>query len=250
MRRIGAVAPALSHPLYADPGAAQPVRSMVDRARRRGLGFLFAETAAAGLAMLVAFALAEGVVASDGLRRAIVVGIALPLGAALGYWLALELLYPDGFFSPPCTSSGTRCVLPPSDVPSHSSTCFAAVRSGGAIDARDRGGAPGPREADGRGATPAHGSADRTAFSLQLARERAAIVSRPRPNPGSACSRISRSISARRFPKCAVRVRRAGRRSGARSRVPRSGAGGADGHKDCDSPSTSRGTLPIMRSRR
>jgi signal transduction histidine kinase len=61
-----------------------------------GWAFFFAETAAAGLAMLGAFALAEGAVASDGLHRAIVVGIALPVGAAVGYWLALELLYPAG----------------------------------------------------------------------------------------------------------------------------------------------------------
>ena len=62
-----------------------------------GWSYYFAEVSLAGFAMLAGFALAESISVDDGPRRAVAVGIALPASAALGYALAVELLYSPGF---------------------------------------------------------------------------------------------------------------------------------------------------------
>jgi sensor histidine kinase YesM len=62
-----------------------------------GWSYYFAEVSLTGFAMLVGFALAESVSVDDGPRRAVAVGIALPTSAALGYALAVTLLYSPGF---------------------------------------------------------------------------------------------------------------------------------------------------------
>jgi sensor histidine kinase YesM len=62
-----------------------------------GWNYYFAEVSLTGFAMLVGFALAESVSVADGLRRAVAVGIALPASAALGYALAVTLLYSPEF---------------------------------------------------------------------------------------------------------------------------------------------------------
>jgi signal transduction histidine kinase len=62
-----------------------------------GWSYYFAEVSLTGFAMLVGFALAESISVDDGPRRAVAVGIALPASAALGYALAVELLYSPGF---------------------------------------------------------------------------------------------------------------------------------------------------------
>ena len=62
-----------------------------------GWSYYFAEISLAGIAMLAGFALAEGISVDDGPRRAVAVGIALPATAALGYALAVELLYSSRF---------------------------------------------------------------------------------------------------------------------------------------------------------
>jgi hypothetical protein len=62
-----------------------------------GWSYYFAEVAATGLAMFGGFALADSISSEDGPRRAIAVGIALPLSAALGYALAVAILYSPGF---------------------------------------------------------------------------------------------------------------------------------------------------------
>jgi signal transduction histidine kinase len=62
-----------------------------------GWSYYFAEVSVTGFAMLAGFALAESISVDDGPRRAAAVGIALPASAALGYALAVELLYSPGF---------------------------------------------------------------------------------------------------------------------------------------------------------
>src|SRR6266849_3591342 len=62
-----------------------------------GWSYYFAEVSLTGFAMLVGFALAESVSVDDGPRRAVAVGIALPASAAIGYAVAVELLYSPGF---------------------------------------------------------------------------------------------------------------------------------------------------------
>ncbi len=62
-----------------------------------GWNYYFAEVSLTGFAMLMGFALAESVSVADGLRRAVAVGIALPTSAALGYALAVTLLYSPEF---------------------------------------------------------------------------------------------------------------------------------------------------------
>jgi sensor histidine kinase YesM len=62
-----------------------------------GWGYYFVELSLTGFAMLGGFALAESISEGDGPQRAIAVGIALPASAALGYALAVTLLYSPGF---------------------------------------------------------------------------------------------------------------------------------------------------------
>jgi sensor histidine kinase YesM len=62
-----------------------------------GWGYYLAELVLAGFAMLGGFAFAESITEGDGPRRAIVVGIVLPASAALGYAVAVWLLYSPGF---------------------------------------------------------------------------------------------------------------------------------------------------------
>jgi hypothetical protein len=62
-----------------------------------GWSYYFAEVSLTGLAMLAGFAVAESISVNDGPWRAVGVGIALPASAALGYALAVELLYSPGF---------------------------------------------------------------------------------------------------------------------------------------------------------
>ncbi len=62
-----------------------------------GWSYYFAEVSLTGFAMLVGFALAESVSVDDGPRRAVAVGIALPASAAIGYAVAVTLLYSPGF---------------------------------------------------------------------------------------------------------------------------------------------------------
>ena len=62
-----------------------------------GWSYYFVELGLTGFAMLGGFALAESISEGDGPRRAIAVGIALPASAALGYALAVKLLYSPGF---------------------------------------------------------------------------------------------------------------------------------------------------------
>ena len=63
-----------------------------------GWSYYFAEMAVTGLAMLGGFALAESVSERDGLRRAMVMSIALPASAALGYAVVVTILYPSQFW--------------------------------------------------------------------------------------------------------------------------------------------------------
>jgi hypothetical protein len=56
-----------------------------------------AEVMATGLAMLVGFAVAESVVAGDGLGRAVALCVALPSSATVGYALAVAMLYSGEF---------------------------------------------------------------------------------------------------------------------------------------------------------
>ena len=62
-----------------------------------GWSYYFAEVSVTGFAMLAGFALAESISVDDGPGRAVAVGIALPASAALGYALAVTLLYSPGF---------------------------------------------------------------------------------------------------------------------------------------------------------
>jgi two-component sensor histidine kinase len=62
-----------------------------------GWSYYLAEVCLTGFAMLGGFALAESTSVDDGRRRAVAVGIALPVSAALGYALAVALLYSPGF---------------------------------------------------------------------------------------------------------------------------------------------------------
>jgi hypothetical protein len=62
-----------------------------------GWGYYLVELGLAGFAMLAGFAFAESMTEGDGPRRAIAVGIVLPASAALGYALAVWLLYSPGF---------------------------------------------------------------------------------------------------------------------------------------------------------
>ena len=62
-----------------------------------GWGYYLAEISLAGFAMLGGFALAESVTEGDGSRGAIAVGLAVPASAALGYALAVWILYSPGF---------------------------------------------------------------------------------------------------------------------------------------------------------
>jgi sensor histidine kinase YesM len=62
-----------------------------------GWSYYFAEVSLTGFAMLAGFAVAESISVNDGPWRAVGVGIALPVSAALGYALAIELLYSPGF---------------------------------------------------------------------------------------------------------------------------------------------------------
>jgi hypothetical protein len=62
-----------------------------------GWSYYFAEVSLTGFAMLAGFALAESISVDDGPRCAVAVCIALPASAALGYALAVELLYSPGF---------------------------------------------------------------------------------------------------------------------------------------------------------
>jgi sensor histidine kinase YesM len=62
-----------------------------------GWSYYFAEVSLTGFAMLAGFALAESISVDDGPRRAIAIGVALPASAALGYALAVTLLYSQGF---------------------------------------------------------------------------------------------------------------------------------------------------------
>jgi hypothetical protein len=62
-----------------------------------GWSYYLAEVCLTGFAMLAGFALADSTSAADGPRRAVAVGIALPASAALGYALAVALLYSPGF---------------------------------------------------------------------------------------------------------------------------------------------------------
>ena len=62
-----------------------------------GWSYYFVELGLAGFAMLVGFSFAEGISEGHGRRRAIAVGIALPVSAAIGYALAVTLLYSPGF---------------------------------------------------------------------------------------------------------------------------------------------------------
>jgi sensor histidine kinase YesM len=55
------------------------------------------EVCLTGFAMLGGFALAEGLSVADGRQRVVAVGIALPASAALGYAVAVALLYSPGF---------------------------------------------------------------------------------------------------------------------------------------------------------
>jgi sensor histidine kinase YesM len=61
-----------------------------------GWSYYFAEVSLTGFAMLAGFAFADSI-SVDGPRRAVAVGIALPASAALGYALAVELLYSPAF---------------------------------------------------------------------------------------------------------------------------------------------------------
>jgi len=62
-----------------------------------GWSYYFVELGLTGFAMLGGFAIAESVSEGYGRRRAIAVGIALPVSAAIGYALAVTLLYSPGF---------------------------------------------------------------------------------------------------------------------------------------------------------
>ena len=62
-----------------------------------GWSYYFVELGLTGFAMLGGFALAESIAEGNGRRRAIAVGAALPASAALGYALAVTLLYSPGF---------------------------------------------------------------------------------------------------------------------------------------------------------
>ncbi len=62
-----------------------------------GWSYYFAELTVTGMAMLGGFVLAEGISERGGPRRTIAVGIALPTSAALGYALAVTVLYSPGF---------------------------------------------------------------------------------------------------------------------------------------------------------
>ena len=62
-----------------------------------GWGYYLVEIGLAGFAMLAGFAFAESITEGDGPQRAIAVAIVLPASAALGYALAVWLLYSPGF---------------------------------------------------------------------------------------------------------------------------------------------------------
>ena len=62
-----------------------------------GWGYYFTELAVTAFAMLVGFAFAESVSDANDRRHAIALCIALPVSAALGYALAVTLLYSPGF---------------------------------------------------------------------------------------------------------------------------------------------------------
>jgi hypothetical protein len=62
-----------------------------------GWSYYFVELGLTGFAMLGGFAFAESISVGHGRQRAIAVGIALPVSAAIGYALAVTLLYSPGF---------------------------------------------------------------------------------------------------------------------------------------------------------
>ena len=62
-----------------------------------GWSYQLAEVCLTGFAMLGGFALVESTSEAEGSRRVVAVSIALPASAALGYALAVALLYSPGF---------------------------------------------------------------------------------------------------------------------------------------------------------